>query len=54
VVYRAAAQEMHCPCHRGRFAVADGRAVAGPPRRSLPRITLTRSGEDIWATGVKV
>jgi nitrite reductase/ring-hydroxylating ferredoxin subunit len=53
VVYRTTAQEMHCPCHHGRFAVADGRVLAGPPQRSLPRIRLTRNGEEIWATGVK-
>ena len=54
VVYRTTAREMQCPCHHGRFAAADGRALAGPPQRSLPRITLTRKGEEIWATGVKV
>lgn len=52
VVYKAADQRLHCPCHEGHFAVDDGRVLAGPPKRPLPRITLTRSGEEIWAMGV--
>ncbi len=54
VVYRTADQEMHCPCHHGRFAVEDGRVLAGPPQRPLPRIVLTRNNEEIWATGVEI
>ena len=53
VVYHTAAQELRCPCHLGRFAVADGLVLAGPPQRSLPRILLTRSGEEMWATGIE-
>jgi Rieske Fe-S protein len=53
VVYRATDQQFHCPCHEGRFAVADGRPLAGPPNRPLPRITLTRIGDSIWATGIE-
>lgn len=54
VLYWAADGQMHCPCHEGRFAVEDGRPLAGPPQRSLPRIMLTLRGEEIWATGVEV
>ena len=54
VIYRAADQQLYCPCHEGRFAVEDGRALAGPPKRPLPRIMLTRRGEEIWATAVEV
>jgi len=54
VVYRAADQQLYCPCHEGRFAVEDGRALAGPPKRPLPRIMLMRRGEEIWATAVEV
>jgi nitrite reductase/ring-hydroxylating ferredoxin subunit len=54
VVYRAIDRQLHCPCHEGRFAVENGQVLAGPPRRSLPRITLALKGEDIWATGVEV
>jgi nitrite reductase/ring-hydroxylating ferredoxin subunit len=54
VVYRAADQQFHCPCHEGRFAVTDGRPLAGPPNRPLPRITLTRTEDSIWAIGVEL
>lgn len=53
VVYQAVDQQFHCPCHAGRFAVADGRVLAGPPKRPLPRIVLAVRGEEIWATGVE-
>lgn len=53
VVYKAADQRLHCPCHEGHFAADDGRVLAGPPKRPLPRITLKRGGEEIWATGVE-
>jgi nitrite reductase/ring-hydroxylating ferredoxin subunit len=53
VIYHTTAQEMHCPCHHGRFAIADGQVLAGPPPRSLPGILLARSGEEMWATGVR-
>jgi nitrite reductase/ring-hydroxylating ferredoxin subunit len=54
VVYRAEAQQLHCPCHEGLFSVKDGRVLAGPPRRPLPRVVLERRGADLWATGMKV
>jgi Rieske Fe-S protein len=43
-----------CPCHHGFFSVAEGRPLAGPPRRPLPRIVLEVRGEDIFATGVEL
>jgi Rieske Fe-S protein len=52
VYYQAQTGEIHCPCHEGRFAAADGRVLAGPPPRPLPRIVLERQGDEIWATGV--
>jgi Rieske Fe-S protein len=52
-VYFAAAQgTLECPCHNGRFAVEDGRVLAGPPLRPLPRILVERRGDDIVAVGV--
>jgi Rieske Fe-S protein len=54
VIYQAAEQQFHCPCHEGRFAVEDGHPLAGPPKRPLPRITLTVSEGNIWATGVEM
>lgn len=54
VIYQATDQRLHCPCHKGAFAVEDGRVLAGPPQRSLPRITLRFAQGEIWATGVEL
>ena len=43
---------LECPCHEGLFSVRDGRVLAGPPQRPLPRITLERHGGDLVATGI--
>ncbi len=42
-----------CPCHKGYFEVASGRALAGPPRRPLPRVTLEVRDGVVYATGVE-
>lgn len=42
---------LHCPCHAGYFDLRTGRPTAGPPRRSLPRITLDVRDGVIYATG---
>jgi nitrite reductase/ring-hydroxylating ferredoxin subunit len=47
-------QRFCCPCHRGYFALDDGRPLAGPPRRALPRITLEVRDGILYATGVEV
>ena len=44
----------YCPCHHGSFAMNDGRVLAGPPQRPLPKITLQIKGNDIYATGVEL
>jgi nitrite reductase/ring-hydroxylating ferredoxin subunit len=54
VVHRADEGVLFCPCHHGYFDVAGGRPIAGPPVRRLPRITLERTGDVIFATGVEV
>jgi Rieske Fe-S protein len=46
--------ELHCPCHHGYFEITEGRPIAGPPRRPLPRITLAVQGGIIYATGVEL
>ena len=46
--------QLHCPCHEGFFALNDGRPLAGPPERPLPRILLQVKDEAIWATGMQV
>lgn len=45
---------LHCPCHEGVFDCTNGRPLAGPPRRPLPRITLQIRNGQIYATGVEV
>ena len=46
--------ELHCPCHNGYFEISEGRPIAGPPRRPLPRITLEVRDGVIYATGVEL
>lgn len=53
VYYSKASKQFECPCHKGVFAAADGRALAGPPTRPLPRIVLETRGDELIATGVR-
>ena len=46
--------QLHCPCHNGFFDVATGRAVAGPPKRPLPKINLEVRNGLVFATGVEL
>lgn len=43
---------IYCPCHHGVFSLREGRPLAGPPRRPLPRVKLVRRGDDIYAAGM--
>jgi Rieske Fe-S protein len=43
---------LHCPCHNGYFDIGDGRPIAGPPQRPLPRIDLEIENGVIYATRV--
>jgi nitrite reductase/ring-hydroxylating ferredoxin subunit len=52
VVPRVAEGILFCPCHDGKFELATGRNIAGPPPRPLPRIELEIDGDDVYATGV--
>jgi nitrite reductase/ring-hydroxylating ferredoxin subunit len=52
VIPRPETGVLHCPCHNGLFDLHDGRPLAGPPRRPLPRISLDIRGREIYATGV--
>jgi Rieske Fe-S protein len=54
VVHRPGERELECPCHRGSFSTADGRPLAGPPTRRLPRIVIEERGGDLVATGIEV
>jgi len=53
VYYSKASNQLECPCHKGFFAVEDGRVVAGPPTRRLPRVILEDRGDDLIAVGMK-
>lgn len=46
--------ELHCPCHNGFFELQEGRPIAGPPRRPLPRIQLEERNGEVYATGVEL
>jgi arsenite oxidase small subunit len=54
VVHRPEKNDLLCPCHHGIFAAADGRPLAGPPTRRLPRILIEQRGDDVFAVGVEI
>ena len=54
IVHRPDEQALACPCHRGSFSSTDGRPLAGPPTRRLPRIVIEVRGAEILATGIEV
>ncbi len=54
VIPRPEKGELHCPCHQGAFEIYDGRPIAGPPRRPLPRIRLEVRDGVIYATGLEL
>jgi nitrite reductase/ring-hydroxylating ferredoxin subunit len=54
LVHRPDEQALSCPCHRGSFSASDGRPLAGPPTRRLPRIVIEPRGADLVATGIEV
>jgi Rieske Fe-S protein len=54
VIPQPARGELRCPCHNGSFEIQEGRPIAGPPRRPLPRIKLEVRDGIIYATGVEL
>jgi Rieske Fe-S protein len=48
VYYRHEARQFHCPCHEGFFSAEDGRVLAGPPPRPLPRYPTEIRDGAIW------
>jgi nitrite reductase/ring-hydroxylating ferredoxin subunit len=54
VVHRPDDRALACPCHKGSFSSVDGRPLAGPPTRRLPRIVIEERGADIVAIGIEV
>lgn len=51
VVPRVEEGVIHCPCHEGLFDLADGRPIAGPPRRPLSRVRFEVRGGQLFAAG---
>jgi len=45
--------QLRCPCHNGYFEIDEGRPIAGPARRPLPRIQLALRDGLIYAIGVE-
>src|SRR5690242_18862507 len=54
VIPEPAQGQLRCPCHNGYFELSEGRPIAGPPRRPLPRIKLEVRKGGIYATGVEL
>ena len=54
VVHRPEERALACPCHKGSFSVSEGRPLAGPPTRRLPRIVIEQRGADLVAIGIEV
>lgn len=52
VLWNGPASRIDCPCHDGRFDPLDGRVLAGPPPRPLPRIELVERRDGIYAVGM--
>jgi nitrite reductase/ring-hydroxylating ferredoxin subunit len=53
VYYAREQNQLECPCHQGFFSIASGAVLAGPPRRSLPRVVLERRGDELVAVRVE-
>jgi Rieske Fe-S protein len=48
VHYQHEEKRFYCPCHEGFFSAEDGRVLAGPPPRALPRYPVEIRGQKIW------
>ena len=48
VNYQHEKRQLYCPCHEGFFSAEDGRVLAGPPPRSLPRYPVEIRKDEIW------
>ena len=49
VLWKAGTRKFHCPCHEGWFD-EEGKVLAGPPPRPLPRLEIRRDGDELWAS----
>ena len=53
VHFNAEKNQLVCPCHEGFFAAEDGRVLAGPPPRPLPRHPIEVRGQELWVLPAK-
>lgn len=44
-------EELHCPCHGGRYDPVTGRVIAGPPPNPLPKLQTSIVGNNLFALG---
>ena len=50
VHFQAETRRIVCPCHEGYFSAEDGRVLAGPPPKPLPRYPVEVRDGHIWVT----
>ena len=48
VHYQHKRRRFYCPCHEGFFSAEDGRVLAGPPPKPLPRYSVEVRDGEIW------
>jgi len=48
VHFNPRSNQLVCPCHEGSFEADDGRVLAGPPPRALPRYPIEVRDQEIW------
>jgi cytochrome b6-f complex iron-sulfur subunit len=48
VEYDSTSNQIHCPCHDGRFNPANGAVVSGPPPQALPPVNVALEGDQIF------
>lgn len=48
VHYEHEQRRFACPCHEGFFSAEDGRVLAGPPPRPLPRYPVENRNGELW------
>ena len=53
VNYQHEQRRFYCPCHEGFFSAEDGRVLAGPPPRPLPRYPVEILNGEIWIIPLK-
>lgn len=53
VVFNQQANTLDCPCHKGVFNLQEGRPIAGPPTRPLPRVRIEQRGDRLFATALE-